>query len=189
MIMNVSKQSGLRRLRILWWPSLVMILSACSVLETTLNKARIILEVQQSIDIPQGHSRVYIQAGRQVQYDKLNELQWYCLLQLRNQQPGPPSGIILPGRFVVTGQWRYRDVVNSNQYRVADRTWLWTQRDASAFTYLWHLELQNIDQPDVKALDCGHFAESGDVQWPGITHLNQILGPIARLKHSGTGVQ
>jgi len=165
-----------------WWLVVAIILSSCSMTQVRSDRTALVLEVKRIIDVPQGVSRVYFQSGRQLRFQDLDELQWYCFLQLSNQQLQPPSRRITPGYFLVKGLWRYRDVVNANLYRVAALFWLWRNRDVSSFTYLWHLRLQNVDQPEVKALECGYFGESEEVEWPGIIRLNQVLGALVRLE-------
>jgi len=158
-------------------------LSSCTLPQAQFTDADIMLQVRKNIVVPQGANRVYFQSGQLVNFDALDELQWYCFLEMPNQLVHPPRRVIAADSFAVTNKWRYRDVVYANLYKTAALTWWWHDQDASSFTYLWHLSLHSDLQPQVRALECGYFAQSHEVKWPGIEWINQILGRYAYLEY------
>lgn len=143
--------------------------------------------LNQPLDIPRYHARVFIQDGRVVSKARVNLYYPHCNFEVATVSDG--SARIEPDRFLVTG-------IRLDEVQVVRRTG--PLQTASLVVLvdggedgggppptsrLVHYRLHAERQPDVMRLTChGGMATGWEVAYPSLAEIREVLGGIVTLE-------
>jgi hypothetical protein len=141
--------------------------------------------LEQSLPIPSGATRVFLQDGQVSRSGGVNIYYPHCNFEVRTLSDG--SGRIQPDRFTVTGIQPGRvEVVREHQPFQLASLYLMVAGDDNAtpppISRLVHYRLESQMQPDVMRLTChGGFADDWEADYPSVADIRQALSGVARL--------
>jgi hypothetical protein len=144
------------------------------------------LTLTQTLPIPSGHARVFMQDGRVIPRNAVNIYHPHCNFEVSTVSDG--SSRIEADRFLVTGTRQgYVVVVRGPlpSVMVAAVGLVVAGEDDGGpppISRLVHYRLHADRQPDVRGLTChGGLADEWEAQYPTLDEMRQVLGGIVSL--------
>lgn len=141
------------------------------------------ITLHQSITIPAGHARVFMQGGKVMGKVELNQYLPHCNFEVRELSDG--NSRISPDSFLVIALQVGSDRVVSNGMPIrlaVDMDMYRFHSPSPVSRYIKH-RLQSTSQPGVMNLTChGGFDEPALAEYPGIRAIREALGGLATLE-------
>jgi hypothetical protein len=138
--------------------------------------SRIVL--QEALEVPKGHTRVFLQHGKTLAKHQLNQYYPHCNFEVRAVSDG--STRIKPDTFFVTAVAEGEEMVVKRESPFRHVGLGMFDDSQSMITRLVHYRLGSESQPAVTRLTChGGFAEPYEADYPGIGDVRDALGKLA----------
>lgn len=142
------------------------------------------LEIRQTLEVPYGSARVFIQGGRVITEENINHWAVYCSVQTRPiRQAGQTQTKVEPGRFDIYEVRQFNDINRTGRVYTAA---LMSGFDEWPAFIIFQVEmrLKSVEQPAVRALFC---AKNGDLmygysavsRYPNLAEIRATLGDLA----------
>jgi hypothetical protein len=147
--------------------------------------------LNQPLEIPRYHARVFIQDGRVVSKSGLNQYYPHCNFEVRTVSDG--AARIESDRFLVTGIRldEVQVVRRPGPLLMASLVLVDGGEDGGGpppTSRLVHYRLHSERQPDVMRLTChGGMAEQWEVAYPSLAEIREVLGGIVTLEMQAGG--
>lgn len=141
-----------------------------------------VVELNQSLEVPAGSTRIFLQHGRVIGKSQLDHYYPNCNFEVRQLDSIPRW--IRSGEFFVTGvQWGEEQVVEWHGVRITHRFWGSPFSDDSPSVYrYYHYRLESLDQPNLLRLTCrGGLADRHRADLPSLQEIRDALGDIASI--------
>lgn len=144
------------------------------------------LEVRQSLDVPYGSARVFLQGGRVLARGNLDHWSVYCSVQTRPiREAGESQTKIEPGRFEVYEVRQFNDINRIGRVYTAAMGGGFEEWPAF-IVFQVEMRLRSDMQPAVRALFC---AKNGDLSYgynaassyPKLAEIRAALGDMMEL--------
>lgn len=144
------------------------------------------LEIRQTLEVPYGSARVFIQGGRVVDRANLNHWAVYCSLQTRPiREAGETQMKVQPGRFDVYEVRQFNDINRTGRVYTAVMGGGFEEWPAF-IVFQVEMRLRSATQPDVRALFC---AKNGDLsygygaisRYPSQTEIGAAVGDLIEI--------
>lgn len=171
--------------------TMVMGVVACQtlpVLDESSPRSRIVpqsrIELRETLTVPAGHARVFLQAGRVVPKGRLNQYQPQCNFEVRQVSDG--SEQITADTFVVTALYEDETELVARPQMLWRAGWSTDNNSPFVNRFIRH-RLHSPRQPQVMRLTCyGGFGEPWQVHYPSISEIRLSLGSIATVRLAET---
>jgi len=135
------------------------------------------VEVLQTITIPAGQARIYVQYGKTMSYSSTDQYAPFCYFLLRD--PLPVEQQIRPGVLVVDSLWLDEASVNmERQVRVAGMT-LAYGGDRTPIAYQSHIKLRSPQQGMLTLVCSGAFDMAISARPIRLAEMRAVLGAFA----------
>jgi hypothetical protein len=136
------------------------------------------LRLNQPLEVPAGHARVFLQKGAVVPKTSLDEYEVNCSLELRSVREFAQP--IAAGRFQVLSVQQMRGQV----VRAGSVQFALGGDEGDAMIHLgWHLWLHSKEQPEVLRMTCrGELGHPSEVTRPSPPQIHRALSSIADLR-------
>lgn len=144
------------------------------------------LEIKQTLEVPYGSARVFIQGGRVVERADLNHWVVYCSVQTRPiREAGEAQMKVEPGRFDVYEVRQFNDINRTGRvYTAAFRGGF--EEWPAFIIFQVEMRLRSERQPAVRALFC---AKNGDTtygynvarSYPNAAEIGAAVGDLMEL--------
>ncbi len=139
--------------------------------------------LHQSLTVPDGQARVFIQGGRVMGKIELNQYLPHCNFEVEQLSDGNTT--IEPDTFNVTGVATGWDRVVAAEFplRLAADTERYEYRSHSPLSRTVRHRLHSPRQPGVMSLTChGGFDEPALAEYPSVRAIRQALGELVSLE-------
>jgi hypothetical protein len=147
------------------------------------------ITLHQTLNVPAGHSRVFLQFGEVVAKIKLDQYQPHCDFEVRSVSKGEET--IRPDTFTVTKVMEDEEEVVGRQ---SPQHYASLDSDLSlgggemlpmVSRFVRHT-LYSVSQPQVMRLTChGGFDDPWEVKTPSVSEIRRVLGAIATVTLQG----
>ena len=146
------------------------------------------IELHRSLQLPGGHTRVFLQRGEVVAKQAFDRYQPSCSFEIRSLAETPRQ--IDPETFLITRVQRTTEEVVERDEPIMLAAWNFVGIDDGPpmVTRGVHLWISSDLQPDVMRLTChGAFDDPPEALPPSIDEMRGALGSYASLRLSGAG--
>jgi hypothetical protein len=143
------------------------------------------ITLNQTLNIPSGHARVFMQDGQVIPKGAVNQYYPHCNFEVSTLSDG--TGRIEPDTFLVTGQRQdeVQVVRQPTPVMVASLGLMLAGEDDGSpppISRLVHYRLHSERHPDMRGLTChGGLAEEWEARYPSLGEMRQVLGGIVSL--------
>jgi hypothetical protein len=140
--------------------------------------------LKRELQVPPGLARVYLQYGRAVRYEFVDQYAPFCYFRMR--APLPVVQTVAPGVLRVDSVTSEEtEVRKSLPVRTAARTVLASDAGRGPIAYRSHMRLSAPGQPDIQSLVCsGAFDTPFEAEPISFPELLQVFGDIAEFRES-----
>lgn len=142
------------------------------------------LILKQTLTIPPHAARIYIQYGKIVTPQQVENFYahcWFLSWYVRDTQQ-----IIKPGTFIISHSLKYEEQVSLHQDHLyaMNRFSIGMYDDGGpmALVYSTVMHIHSDKQPDIRRFGCGYWENPGDAQHLTVAEMQKALGNIARIE-------
>ena len=145
------------------------------------------VEVLQTITIPSGLARIYLQHGKTMSYGSTNQYAPFCYFLMRD--PLPAEQQIKPGVLVVDSVWLDETSVSLESPVKVAAMGLSLGGGRTPIAYQFHIRLKSEQQAPVTLVCSGAFDMAISAQPIRLPEVSEVLGDFAevRVKAPATG--
>ena len=156
----------------------ILMISGCAV--TPIVDPASIVQVNQTLEIPDRKARVYIQNGAVTAKREVDPWEVYCSVLMQNLHArGEPKLTVSPGQFEIIRERKYEDPFAYPGTFVASRDMLFYPPVINSRI---EMRLNSTEQPGVRALICNKQVEEHIRQFPTLTEIRKTLGNLIEIK-------
>lgn len=136
------------------------------------------LIVKQSLTIPAGKGRVYLQGGKQISEKEKDQYYAHCWFLSRKVLQTPQT--IQPDTFIVTHSSKLEEEVQlKSRYQLASlSSGIYASNGATATEYITELDIHSDKQADIFRFACSHWEDPTDAQHLTVKDMKQVLGDM-----------
>jgi len=142
------------------------------------------IEVTQALTIPANTARVYIQYGKPVDYQSVDQYEVHCWVF--SWKVLEENQTVKPGNFIVTRVQEFEEFVyRDNKIQLASITKTRFQDihgGATAIEYKTVLTIHSDMQPNIRRLVCNHWEDPIDARHLSLAQIRTALGEIITIK-------
>ena len=144
------------------------------------------VEVKESLQIPDGRARVFIQNGAVVSQNAVDIFSVYCAVSMNKlHQSGEPPLVVEPERFRITEVRQYNSINRAHRVYVANSGGNF-EYPANVVYYV-DMRLQAENPSDVRALICmKHNNPAGfydaRIYYPSLAEIDATLGDVIEIE-------
>ena len=145
------------------------------------------LEVRQTLEVPFGSARVYLQGGRVVARESLDHWAVYCSVQTRPiREVGETQMKVEPGRFDIYEVRQFNDINRTGRVYTAALGAGFDEWPAF-IVFQVELRLRSAEQPDVRALFCAKnsnlsFGYGSAARYPNRAEIGTAVGDLIEIR-------
>lgn len=145
--------------------------------------ANSILKLNQPLEIPANTGRVYLQYGKVVAHNKLDQYFPHCWFISWNISDSAIT--ITPDSFKIIETIKYETFAAANkQLRLAMASTRFASgvNGATAMEYMTIIKIHSDKQPAIKELTCSHWEDPADATHLTLSQITRTLGKLAEIK-------
>lgn len=140
--------------------------------------------LHQTLTVPPGHARVFMQGGEVVAKVRLNQYLPHCNFETHSVSDGTLR--IEADTFLVTNTYEGEEEVVFRNRPLRYVAWSWNGKDYNdpgMINLLVHHDLNSPNQPQVMRLTChAGLTEIWEAHYPSISDIRHAMGSIATLE-------
>ena len=155
----------------------ILMINGCAV--TPIVDPASIVQVNETLEIPDRKARVYIQNGAATAKREVDPWDVYCSVLMQNLHArGEPKLTVSPGQFKIIRVRKYEDRFASPGTYVASRDMLYFPPVINSRV---EMLLNSAEQPGVRALICNKQVEEHIRQFPTLAEIRMTLGNLIEI--------
>lgn len=138
------------------------------------------VEVLQTITVPSGMARIYLQHGKTMSYGSTNQYAPFCYFLLRD--PLPAEQQIKPGVLVVDSVWLDETSVSFERPVRVAAVGMLSSSSYSPIAYQFHIRLRSQQQAPLTLVCSGAFETPDTAQPIRLPEVREVLGDFAEVR-------
>lgn len=143
------------------------------------------LEIRQTLEVPYGSARVFIQGGRVVAQGNLDPWSVYCSVQTRPiREAGEAQTRVEPGRFEVYEVRQFNDINRTGRVYTAALASL--EEWPAYVVFQVEMRVRSAEQPAVRALICAKggslsYGFNVGAYYPKLSEIRAAIGDLVKI--------